>query len=74
MTFLKYIIRYPIKGLNGEFMNTANLHPGSTISDSTLSYSKRSDSKCKRTVAGQTRLADCRDWDFIHESLISEIR
>ena len=32
MTFLKYIIRYPIKGFNGEFMNTANLHPGSTIS------------------------------------------
>ena len=32
MTFVKYIIRYPIKGLNGEFMNKANLHPGSTIS------------------------------------------
>ena len=32
MTIVKYIIRYPIKGLNGEFMDTANLYSGSTIS------------------------------------------
>ena len=32
MTFVKYIVRYPIKGLNGEFMDTANLYSGSTIS------------------------------------------
>ena len=31
MSFVKYIVRYPIKGLNGEFMDTANLYSGSTI-------------------------------------------
>ncbi len=31
MTFIKYIIRYPIKGLNGNFLNKIKLLPNETI-------------------------------------------
>ena len=51
MTFLKYIIRYPIKGLNGEFMNTANLHPGSTISgDRKYAFAKFENDICEKSL------------------------
>ena len=51
MTFVKYIIRYPIKGLNGEFMNTANLHPGSTISgDRKYAFAKFENDICEKSL------------------------
>ena len=51
MTFVKYIIRYPIKGLNGEFINTANLHPGSTISgDRKYAFAKFENDICEKSL------------------------
>ena len=51
MTFVKYIIRYPIKGLNGEFMNTANLYPGSTISgDRKYAFAKFENDICEKSL------------------------
>ena len=51
MTFVKYIIRYPIKGLNGEFMNTANLNSGSTISgDRKYAFAKFENDICEKSL------------------------
>ena len=51
MAFVKYIIRYPIKGLNGEFMDTANLFPGSTISgDRKYAFAKFENDICEKSL------------------------
>ncbi len=51
MTFVKYIVRYPIKGLNGEFINSANLCPGSTISgDRKYAFAKFENDICEKSL------------------------
>ena len=51
MTFVKYIVRYPIKGLNGEFINTANLSSGSTISgDRKYAFAKFENDICEKSL------------------------
>ena len=51
MTFVKYIVRYPIKGLNGEFINTANLCQGSTISgDRKYAFAKFENDICEKSL------------------------
>ncbi|MDC3063923.1 MOSC domain-containing protein [Alphaproteobacteria bacterium] len=51
MTFVKYIVRYPIKGLNGEFVNSANLSPGSTISgDRKYAFAKSENDICEKSL------------------------
>ena len=51
MPLVKYIVRYPIKGLNGEFMNTANLYPGSTISgDRKYAFAKFENDICEKSL------------------------
>ena len=51
MTFVKYIVRYPIKGLNGEFINSANLSPGSTISgDRKYAFAKFENDICEKSL------------------------
>ena len=51
MAFVKYIIRYPIKGLNGEFMDATNLFPGSTISgDRKYAFAKFENDICEKSL------------------------
>ena len=50
MTFVKYIVRYPIKGLNGEFIYSANLSRGSTLSgDRKYAFAKFENDICEKS-------------------------